>query len=281
MRLICVVLCQLAFSVGIFAQAPVGNVYEVYAIEYAASKGSAALKTVAVGATSADSTTFSYYIWFLKGGDGRRVLVDTGFLLDSAAADKFMARYERPDIALQRMHVNPGEVTDVIITHTHHDHIGGITLFKNATLWMQQHDYEYFVGGAWQPGVKAPGLYKEDVLATVQVNLDGRLRLVAGDSVEILPGIRAFTGSKHTYESQHLLIDTGGDKVLLASDDVWFYYNLQNLLSIPLTFDQGAYVRQMQRMKALVSESELVIPGHDELVLAKFPQVAKGVVRIR
>jgi len=281
MKLLCVVLCQLAFSVGVFAQAPVGNVYEVYAIEYAAANRRAALKDVAVGATTGDSTTFSYYVWFLKGDNGRCVLVDTGFLLDSAGASKFMARYERPDIALQRIHVNPGEVTDLIITHPHYDHIGGITLFKNATVWMQRRDYEYFVGGAWQPGAKAQGLDKGDVLATVQANLDGRLRLVAGDSVEILPGIRAFTGSKHAYESQDLLIDTGAEKVLLASDDAWFYYNLEKGLSVPLTFDQGAYIRQMRKMKALVSDPELVIPGHDELVLAKFPQVARGVVRIR
>jgi hypothetical protein len=146
---------------------------------------------------------------------------------------------------------------------------------------MQQRDYEYFVGGAWQPGAKAQGLDKGDVLVAVQVNLDGRLRLVAGDSVEILPGIRAFTGSKHAYESQDLLIDTSAEKVLLASDDAWFYYNLEKGLSVPLTFDQGAYIRQMRKMKALVSDPELVIPGHDELVLAKFPHVARGVVRIR
>jgi hypothetical protein len=77
MKLLSVVLCQLAFTAGIFSQAPVGNVYEVYAIEYAASKGSAALKTVAVGATTGDSTTFSYYVWFLKGDNGRCVLLWT------------------------------------------------------------------------------------------------------------------------------------------------------------------------------------------------------------
>jgi glyoxylase-like metal-dependent hydrolase (beta-lactamase superfamily II) len=281
MKLLSAALCQLAFTAGILAQTLPRNVYEIYALEYAASKGRAALKDVAVGATTADSTTFSYYVWFLKGDSGRRVLVDTGFLLDSAGASKSMVRYERPDLALKKLHVNANEVTDVIITHPHHDHIGWITLFKNATVWMQKLDYEYFVGGAWQPGAEAPGLHKEDVLATVQVNLDGRLRLLAGDSLEIMPGIRAFIGSKHTRESQHLLVDTGAEKVLLASDDVWFYCNLENLLSVPLTFDQGAYVRQMRRMKALVSDPELIIPGHDPLVLVKFPQVARGVVRIR
>ncbi len=87
-------------------------------------------------------------------------------------------------------------------------------------------------------------------------NLDGRLRLVSGDSVEIIPGIRVFTGSKHTYESQHLV-------------------------SIPLTFNTDAYLRQLRRMKTQVSNPDLVIPGHDPLVLTKFIPVATGIVRIR
>jgi glyoxylase-like metal-dependent hydrolase (beta-lactamase superfamily II) len=281
MKLLSIVAFQLAFFLSGFSQTPGQNVYEVYAIEYAASAARVPLKHVAINATSADSTTFSFYVWFLKGDNGRRVLVDTGFLNDSSGSSMPLASYLQPDLALQRIHQNAGDITDVIITHPHYDHIGGLDLFKNATVWMQQRDFDYFVGGAWQQGANARGLDKRDVLRIVQLNLDGRLRLVNGDSLEILPGIRAFIGSKHTYESQHLLVNTSADRVLLASDDVWFYYNLQNLLSVPLTFDEKAYIRQLQRMKTLVSNPDLIIPGHDALVLSKFPAVAKGVVRIR
>lgn len=48
-------------------------------------------------------------------------------------------------------------------------------------------------------------IYKEDVRKIVEANLSGRLRLAKGDNLEILPGIRAFTGSTHTWESQYLL----------------------------------------------------------------------------
>jgi glyoxylase-like metal-dependent hydrolase (beta-lactamase superfamily II) len=281
MRLISIVAFQFACIVTGFPQTPKHDVYEVYAIEYAASDTRVPLKSVAVNATSADSVTFSFYVWFLKGDNGRRVLVDTGFLKDSTGSMMHLTMYRQPDLALQSIGVNASDVTDVVITHPHHDHIGGIDLFKNATVWMQQGDYDYFVGGAWQPGAQPRVFDKRDVLKIVQVNLDGRLRLVNGDSVECLPGIHAFTGSKHTHESQHLLVNTGADKVLLASDDLWFYYNLQNLLSVPLTFDEDAYIRQLGRMKTLVSNPDLIIPGHDVLVLSKFPSVAKGVVRIR
>jgi glyoxylase-like metal-dependent hydrolase (beta-lactamase superfamily II) len=65
------------------------------------------------------------------------------------------------------------------------------------------------------------------------------------------------------------------------SDDSWFYYNLDHLLSIPLVFDTNAYVKQLRRMKTLVADPRLIIPGHDALVLTRFKKVAEGVVQIQ
>jgi glyoxylase-like metal-dependent hydrolase (beta-lactamase superfamily II) len=236
---------------------------------------------IAIGANSSDSVTFSFYIWFLNGDNGRKVLVDTGLLQDSTNSTSFLQEYQRPDLALQRIHVNANDITDVIITHTHSDHIGGLDLFGKATIWMQKNDFTYFVGDAWQKNASHLGLEKKDVPKIIQANLDGRLQLVDGDSIEIIPGIRVFIGSKHTYESQHLLVNSKTEKVLLASDDCWFYYNLDHLLSVPLTFDANAYITQLRRMRTLVTDLQLIIPGHDPLVLTRFKKVAKGVVRIR
>jgi glyoxylase-like metal-dependent hydrolase (beta-lactamase superfamily II) len=182
---------------------------------------------------------------------------------------------------LLRVNVKADEITDLIITHPHFDHIGGIQLFSKATVWMQKNDFLYFVGDAWQKGGNHNALDKKDVRNIIEVNLEGRLRLVNGDSVEIIPGIEAFTGSKHSFENQYLLINAHTDKVLLASDACWFYYNLDRLLSVPLVMDANAYINQLKRMKTLISDPELIIPGHDRLVLSKFPQVAEHVVKIR
>ncbi len=176
---------------------------------------------------------------------------------------------------------NANDVTDVIITHAHYDHIGGLQLFPSATIWMQKNDFAYFVGDAWQKGASHTGLDKQDVLKIIQANLDGRLHLVNGDSIEIIPGIRVFISSKHTYESQHQLVSSKTEKVLLASDDCWFYYNLAYLLSVPLTSDAHAYVAQLRRMTILVANTQLIVPGHDPFVISKFKEVSRGVVRIR
>ena len=126
------------------------------------------------------------------------------------------------------------------------------------------------------------GLNKEDVKNIVAKNLEGKLTLIKGDSIEMFPGIRAFIGSKHTWESQHLLINTKTDKVILASDDCWFYYNVEHLRPITYyLFNPDAYVKQLKRMRVLQPNTSLIIPGHDPLVFSKFPKVAEGIVKIR
>jgi glyoxylase-like metal-dependent hydrolase (beta-lactamase superfamily II) len=70
--------------------------------------------------------------------------------------------------------------------------------------------------------------------------------------------------------------------VLIASDNIWFYYNLNHLLPIPtFTFDPAGYVRQMKRMKVLQPDTTLIIPGHDAAIFSRFSEVAKGIIKIR
>ncbi len=255
--------------------------YDVYAIEYARANRFMKVADVALNTHSEDSVSFSYYIWYLKGHNGRRILVDVGFVADTTTIRKTFKYFVTPNEALRRLGVEPDSITDVIITHPHQDHIGGLNLFPKATVWMQKNEYNDFVGSAWQKGGVNIGYNKEDVLKAVQANLDGRLRFVNGDSAEVLPGVRAFTGSKHTFEGQHLVVNTASDKVLLASDDSWFYFNVQDLVAERLVQDPDVFVRELRRMKTLVSDTTLIIPGHDPLVMSNFTAVAQGIVRIR
>lgn len=281
MKVLLVTVIQLTIAANAFAQTQSKDVYDIYAMEYAASKGSVPVSRIAIGTTSQDTVHFAYYFWYLKGDNGKKILVDTGFREDSTTPKLSLKYYRRPDSALACLGVKPDEITDVIITHPHFDHIDGLPFYTKATVWMQRKDYDYFVGEAWQKGGDHYGFTPEDVRYIVKVNLEGRLRLVDGDSIEIIPGIRVFIGSRHTWESQHLLVNAHGTTVMLTSDDDWFYYNLHHLLPIPLTFDKAAYVYQLKRMKTLVPDTNLIVPGHDGLVLQKFQLVAPDIVRIR
>ena len=266
------------FASTAFAQKT--DTYEVYAIEFARPHSPWPVKEIALNSTAKDSVRGVFMTWLLKGNNGKIVLVDAGFHRESKFFGNWLKYYVRPDSSLQTMGLRPDDVTDIILSHTHWDHLGGVDLFPKATIWMQEKDYIYFVTDAWQKGGNSAGFDSSDVPKIADLNAKGRIQLVNGDNIEVIPGIKVYTGSKHTYESQFVVVNTPTDKVLVASDNIWFYYNLQHMISIPLTFDPEAYVKSMQRMKTLVNP-ELIIPGHDEAIFQKFTKVKEGVVRIR
>jgi len=177
--------------------------------------------------------------------------------------------------------VRPEDVTDVVISHAHWDHMGGIDLFPRATVWIQKQEFAYYTGDAWQPGGKHGGIDPGDVEALVRINTGGRLRLVDGDDREILPGIRAYTGARHTYASQYLRID-GVTPFVLASDNCYLYRNLAEHRA-SATFseaDQPANVRNQARMVELAGSADRVVPGHDAKQFEKYPTKGR-VAKIR
>jgi glyoxylase-like metal-dependent hydrolase (beta-lactamase superfamily II) len=271
------IIAVILFLIGLPSICQNGDVYQVFAVKFRDAWNIPA-KEMIDGANPKDSVRGCNMVWLLKGENGRNILVDAGYLDTSKTVDR---NYVRPDIVLQRINVSPNDITDLIITHPHFDHIGGINLFPKAKVWIQKEDFDYFVGESWQEKGNPMGFEKNDVRNLIEINLQGRLKFVKGDNIEIIPGIRVFTGSKHTFENQYLLVNSKTDKVLIASDAIWFYYNLNHLLAArTYVMDSKAYVEAMKRMKTLVTNPDLIIPGHDDLVFSRFPTVAEWIVKI-
>jgi glyoxylase-like metal-dependent hydrolase (beta-lactamase superfamily II) len=168
-----------------------------------------------------------------------------------------------------------------VISHAHWDHMGGIDLFPRATVWIQKDEFRYYTGEAWQAGGDPGGIDPEDVQELVKLNTEGRLRLVDGDNVELFPGIRAYTGGRHTYASQYLCI-AGDPPFVLASDNVYLYRNLaEHAASATFTeADHAANVAAQNRMIELAGSPDRVIPGHDALPFKKFPTQGR-IARLR
>ena len=264
--------------------AQVPPTYEIYALKYFGLH-SVPVSELALGAPKKDTMNMFFMYWLIRGNNGKNILVDAGFLKDLDIFNQLNTTfYIRPDSVLQELNIKADEITDIIVTHPHWDHVDGISLFPKAHVWIQKEDYHYFVGQAWQKEGRNHGFYKRDVDTLVSLNIAGKLTLVDGDDREIIPGIKVYTGSRHTFNSQYVLVQTGGDKVILASDNIWIYYNLDHLTSSPYpngTFDTAAYVRSMQRMKTQVSDIKYIIPGHDPAIFSRFPLVTTDIVKIR
>jgi glyoxylase-like metal-dependent hydrolase (beta-lactamase superfamily II) len=252
--------------------------YEVYALRYAVLPDFPVADLVK-GADRSRKMDVAMMVWLVK-GNGRNILVDSGFYHDQFFKEWKVKDFVRPSEALAPLGVKPEEITDVIITHMHWDHVDGIDLFPKATIWIQKDEYTYYAGEAWQQPHTHGGIDPDDVLEIVKLNVQGRVKLVNGDSQEIIPGVTCYIGGKHTWQSQHVSVDSKAGKIVLASDNMYLFENLEKHAPIATTLDSDSNLRAQDRMKQIASDPKLIIPGHDPAVLERFPKIAPNIARI-
>ena len=252
--------------------------YEIYAINYATLK-SFPLGGLVEGEDRNHRIDIGMYVFLIKGG-GHNILFDCGFYRPQFMRQWKPANYEIPSSAIERAGVKADDISDVIISHIHWDHADGFDLFPNARIWIQKEELEYYAGEAWSGGKKRTAADPDDIVGLVKMNTEGRLTLVSGDAQQILPGITAYIGGKHTYQSQFIGVTTAAGTVVLASDNVYMYLNLEKHRPIAQSLDKESNLRAQDRMRSIASNVNLIIPGHDLAVMNRFPEVAPGVVRI-
>ncbi len=255
-----------------FASSPA---YQVYAIRYGTLKGFP-LGGLVQGEDQNKKIDIALMIWLAK-GNGRNVLVDSGFYRDQFMKQWKPADYVKPSEAISKLGLKPDDITDVIISHAHWDHTDGADLFPKARVWIQKQEFDYYDQPEHQ---KRTGVFPVDMAMLEKIKSEGRLKLVDGDDQSILPGITVYTGGRHTYCSQYVGVHTAKGTVILASDNVYMYENVEKGLPIAETFDAQSNLHAQQRMKQLAASPDLIVPGHDPEVFVKFPHPGNGVALI-
>lgn len=271
-----------AVSTGAKAQETAQPVYEVYAVRYA-TLANFPVAALIKGADSGRKLDIAMMVWVIR-GNGRTIVFDSGFYHDHFLKQWSPKDFLKASDAISESGITPAihadDVTDVVISHMHWDHADGMDLFPKAQVWLQQDEFNYYTGEAWQHQDTHGGIDPDDVLTAVKLNLQGRVRMVHGDAQEILPGITCYIGGKHTYQSQFLAVNTRAGTVVLASDNMYLYENLDKHLPIAQTLDAASNLAAQDRMKHLAASSRLIIPGHDPAVFERFPRVGERAVRV-
>lgn len=253
--------------------------YDVYAISYGVIPDFLVSGLVA-GADRSRKLDIQMMVWLLKGPNGANILVDSGFYREKFVKQWKVKDFIKPSDALAKVGLKPEDITDLIITHMHWDHAGGMDLFPKARVWIQQDEYSYYTGEAWQPNGNHGGVDQDDVMALVKLNTEGRVRLVKGDDQEVTAGIKVYTGGRHTYASQYVGVNTKAGTVVVASDNCYLYENIDKHAPIAQTWDAASNLKAQDRMKQLASNSRLIVPGHDPSVFTRFAAPGNGVAKI-
>jgi glyoxylase-like metal-dependent hydrolase (beta-lactamase superfamily II) len=277
-RLILLLACAMLLPLTLRAQETAPQ-YEVYAIRYAVIPDFPVAGLVA-GADRSRKMDIAMIVWLVR-APGRNILVDSGFYREQFFKTWKVRDFIKPSEAIAKLGLKPEDITDVIITHMHWDHADGMDLFPKAKIWIQKDEYTYYTGEAWQSPKTHGGIDPDDVMAIVKLNLAGRVSFVDGDAQQILPGIRCFTGGKHTFASQYVAVNTAAGTVVLASDNMYLYENLDTHKPIAQTLDAASNLAAQDRMKTIASDPRLIVPGHDPAIFTRFPKPGDGVAKIQ
>src|ERR1700749_2675585 len=109
---------------------PMGNAYEIYALRYATMARTPSMNFLQPDPHDSAAQDLDYFVWLIR-GNGRDILVDTGFNAEEAGVrgGKLMLN---PVDALAGFGVKAGDIRDIIVTHLHYDHAGNLDRFPKA-----------------------------------------------------------------------------------------------------------------------------------------------------
>ncbi|MBB5696262.1 N-acyl homoserine lactonase family protein [Muricoccus pecuniae] len=241
--------------------------YEIHAIRYA--RRDATRSQHFIGGDPHDGPMpMDYFAWVIT-GDGRAIVVDTGFTAE--VARKRQREFLRcPVEALSLLGVDPAGVEDVVLTHLHYDHVGNFDRFPRARFHLREEEVHYACGRYVRHKQISHSFEVEDVVGIVRMNYAGRVVFHDG-VVEPWPGIRLHPTGGHSAGLQFVSVETARGRVVLASDVTHFYENMESGRPFTTAFHIGEMLEGFDRLRAVADSPAHIIPGHDPLVMRRYP----------
>lgn len=249
--------------------------YEIYAIRYARHDRRAADNFVGrpPNVDPHDSMPLDYFVWVIKGRT-RSFVIDTGF--GPAQAQRRNREWLRsPAEGLNAIGIAPDSVQDVIITHMHYDHAGGLDLFPNARFHLQEKEMAFCTGRCMCHPEQSLAFSADDVGLMVHRVFDGRVMFHDGAS-EIAPGVSLHLIGGHTMGLQSVRVMTRRGPVVLASDAAHLYAHLEYDAAYPVVYNIGDMLHGHSVLRGLAPSDNHIIPGHDPLVARRYPAAKAG-----
>jgi N-acyl homoserine lactone hydrolase len=179
-------------------------------------------------------------------GHGRIVLVDTG----SFSVRQVLVR------RLRERGIARSDVTDVLLTHSHYDHVMNWNIFPDARVAISSAELEWSLRQPIEGSLVAE-LHMRELASSAQLH-----PIRPGD--EVLPNIRSLEMPGHTPHHLVFVVEEKGERVIIAADAV---KNRAELFSCTadLTLDAEASKRSITALKSLWEErtGTILIAGHD------------------
>ena len=205
--------------------------WEIFVLEYARSRNQP-VASLLQGAFDEGTVDLPFAFVLARHGD-RAVLIDTGFMREDGGelmAERFgIAQWVSPLRLLEEVGVTPAQVSDIVVSHAHYDHMGSIHKFPNAHIYLQKQ--ELF---SWIEVMALPRRFRmltwvlnpEDIHHALHAAAANRLTLLEGDRDDVVPGIHVRWGAGHTMGQQFVIVEGENARYVVSGDCVYCSRNL-------------------------------------------------------
>ncbi|ERF60570.1 metallo-beta-lactamase domain protein [Treponema socranskii subsp. socranskii VPI DR56BR1116 = ATCC 35536] len=206
---------------------------------------------------------------FLVQGGGRKIMVDLG-MSDTEIAGKYhhpgsiqsegMAVHEQ----LTKLGIDPKEITDVIFTHLHWDHVYNLDKFPNADLYVQRKEYDFAVN-------PIPIYYKSYEYPVIgrEPQFKGRAFNFLDGEAKIMDGIYVYPSPGHSVAHQTVVVNTSEGQYHCCGDLIFTYDNLKEIPQIHYEITPpGRFLNIVDEWNSIVElkrrakSIEFILPTH-------------------
>ena len=254
------------------------EIYEVFAVRYGTKSDRVRRENFIITDAHDVAMPIDYYVWVIRNAN-RTIVVDTGFDHEEAARrDRQITRLPREGLAM--LDIDSAKVKDVIVSHLHYDHAGTIDHFPEARFHIQESEVHYATGRHMCEDTFRFPYSAGHVNQLINCLYEGRVAFHNGTGA-VAPGVVVHHIGGHTMGIQCVSVMTKRGCVVLAVDTAHFYENMEAPSPFPIVFSVADMLEGFHTMRGIAESPQHIIPGHDPLVMQRYPTPAadlEGVV---
>lgn len=235
---------------------------KLYAIRYGEGFKYGVMGTVYRNAVCPDQVIKDFpFLFYLAEKDGKYVLIDTGFRDEELAKEMGVTLLPVKE-EIERFFGGIPYPDQVIITHSHWDHINNLDLYPDVPILMARTAYE---------SVMESG--EESVKKCLR---EGKVTLI--DTEKKIDDIFCFQViGGHTSDSSVLLFEAAGIKYVITGDECYHCDNVRR--NIPIGICENAE-KNTEFIEKMHCEGRTPLPFHDALIMTEYQKVSPNIVRI-
>ena len=211
-----------------------------------------------------------YFVWVVR-NDHRTILVDTGYSVEGGASRQRTSLITPPQ-AWSHMGIDLDAELTVVLTHAHYDHAGNLAELPGAQIIIAASELDFWLGPLSSRAQFRHSVDGADLTALAAARAEGR---VTGyhDTIRVAPGVDVIEVGGHTPGQSVVLVQTEAGPVLLASDAVHYYEELESDMPFTYVADLPQMYQAFDRISEMSQAGAVahLVSGHDPATLDRFP----------